>query len=329
MAEDYPVAPSQTRHSTGNMAPSSVSPPICKSCGSPLGGIEKFCGICGTPVVPVSIGPAAMSPVGTMTCSRCGAPISATTRFCGGCGMAVEAVATPETIPPAAPATFVPPQGAPGSTVVNGEEVMGVIANARKMKMFGASWDTYTIVVTNRRMILAQMTQSLLNAAIMEAQAKAKAEGKGFFAIVKDQMAAQFRFALRYETMSPDQSLTETAGNFAIENPQITAISLKLNDSGEMEYSEFKIIIESSGGKTEYLIGEDDRFINLLKTVYGERVHMPFGYFRAGGVTVKIFLKKVNTLFSPWYLFDDSWIRSCVSGLLMLLRQMQSLPGKG
>jgi hypothetical protein len=203
--------------------------------------------------------------------------------------MAVGSVATSKTIPSAAPATFVPPQCAPGSTVVNGEEVMGVIANARKMKMFGASWDTYTIVVTNRRMILAQMTQSLLNAAIMEAQVKAKAEGKGFFAIVKDQMAAQFRFALRYETMSPDQALAETAGNFTIENPQITAISLKLNDSGEMEYSEFNIIIESSGGKFEYLIGEDDRFINLLKTVYGERVHMPFGYFRAGGVRLKFF----------------------------------------
>jgi hypothetical protein len=203
--------------------------------------------------------------------------------------MAVGDGATAGTIPSAAPATFVPPQGAPGSTIATGEEVMGVIANARKMKMFGASWDTYTIVVTNRRMILAQMTQSLLNAAIMEAQAKAKAEGKGFFAIVKDQMAAQFRFALRYETMSPEQSLTETAGNFAIENTQITAITLKINDSGEMEYSEFNIIIESSGGKFEYLIGEDDRFINLLKTVYGERVHMPFGYFRAGGVRLKFF----------------------------------------
>lgn len=224
-----------------------------------------------------------------MTCTKCGAPISATTRFCSGCGIAVGSVAPSGTIPPAPPASFILPYGAPESPVATGEEVMGVIANARKMKMFGASWDTYTIVVTNRRMILAQMTQSLLNAAIMEAQAKAKAEGKGFFAIVKDQMAAQFRFALRYETMSPDQSLTETAGNFAIENLQIAEINMKLNDSGEMEYSEFKIIIESSDGKFEYLIGEDDRFINLLKTVYGERVHMPFGYFRSGGVRLKFF----------------------------------------
>jgi hypothetical protein len=169
--------------------------------------------------------------------------------------------------------------------------VIGVIGNARKMKMFGASWDTYTLVVTDRRMIIVQMTQALLNAAIMEAQSKAKAEGKGFFAIMKDQMTAQFQFARRYETMSPDYSLSETPGNVEIGNSQITAITMKLNDSGsgEMEYTEFRIIIESAGGKFEYMIGEDDRFINLLKTVYGDRVHMPFGYFKAGGVRLKFF----------------------------------------
>lgn len=159
------------------------------------------------------------------------------------------------------------------------------------MKLFGASWDTYTLVVTNRRMIITQMTQELLNAAIMEAQTNAKAEGKGFFAIMKDQMAAQFRFALRYETMSPDQALAETAGNIALNNTDITTINMKLKDtgSGDTEYTEFGMIIESSLGKFEYLIAEDDRFINLLKTVYGDRVHMPFGYFKAGGVRLKFF----------------------------------------
>jgi hypothetical protein len=179
----------------------------------------------------------------------------------------------------------------PGTTAAPGEEVIGVIANARKMKMFGASWDTSTLIVTNRRMIIAQMTQALLNAAIMEAQSKAKAEGKGFFAIMKDQMAAQFQFALRYETMLPDQTLAETPGNFEIDNTRITAITLKLKDtgSGDMEYTEFRMIIESAPGKFEYMIAEDDRFINLLKTVYGDRVHMPFGYFKAGGVRLKFF----------------------------------------
>jgi len=159
------------------------------------------------------------------------------------------------------------------------------------MKMLGASWDTYTIVVTNRRIIFARMTQAMLNAAITEAQAKAKAEGKGFFAIMKEQLAAQFQFSRRYETMNPDQALAETTGNKSLENGRITAINMKLRDSGsgEMEYTEFRMVIDSPEGKFEFMIGEDDRFINLLKSTYGEKVHMPFGYFRAGGMRIKFF----------------------------------------
>lgn len=157
--------------------------------------------------------------------------------------------------------------------------------------MFGASWDTYNIVITGRRMIIAQMTKAMLNAAILEAQAKAKAEGKGFLSIVKDQMAAQFQFAHRYQTMSPDLTLAETAGNRAIENIRITAISMKLKESGSGEtgYTEFMMTIESLEGKFEFMIGEDDRFINLLRTVYGDRLHMPAGYFKVGGARITFF----------------------------------------
>jgi len=169
--------------------------------------------------------------------------------------------------------------------------VIGVIAYARKMKMFGASYDTWNLVVTSRRMIMVQMTASMLTAAVAEAQAKAKAEGKGFFGIMKDQLSAQFRYALRYETMNPDMALAETPGNIAIENARITAIKMKLRDtgSGNMEYTEFKMIIESSDGKFEYMMAEDERFINLLKQVYGDRVHMPFGYIRVGAARIKFF----------------------------------------
>ena len=155
--------------------------------------------------------------------------------------------------------------------------------------MLGA--DYFNIVVTDRRMVLAQMTQQMLNAAIVEAQQRAKAEGKGFFAIMKDQMAAQFQFAQRYETMHPDQALAETPGNRALPNERISSVSLKLRDggSGDVEYMEFKMVIDSADGKFEFMIGEDDRFINLLKHVYGEKVHMPFGYLRAGGARIKFF----------------------------------------
>ena len=35
--------------------------------------------------------------------------------------------------------------------------------------------------------------------------------------------------------------------------------------------------VQSADVKVEFHIGEDDRFINILKATYGEKVHMPFG----------------------------------------------------
>ena len=278
-------APPPAYHPPPHPAAAAPGGYICASCGSPVSGSEKFCGICGATVVgaraPAPV-PVPAAPLSGKFCASCGAAISSTTKFCGSCGATVSTA----------------PQGGGGASfrpappvAAGGEEVIGVIANARKVKMFGASWDTWNIVVTSRRMIMVQMTSAMMTAAVVEAQAKAKAEGKGFFGIMKDQMSAQFRFAVRYEIMNPDMALAETPGNIAVENARITAINMKLRDtgSGNMEYMEFKMIIESSDGKFEYMMAEDDRYINLLKQIYGDRVHMPFGYFKVGAARIKFF----------------------------------------
>jgi hypothetical protein len=229
----------------------------------------------------VAAAPPAAPPAGKF-CGICGSPVSGTTKFCGSCGAAVNP----------APSGGGDSSFRPGPPVAaGGEEVIGVIANARKVRNFGATYDTWNIIITSRRLILVQMTAAMLSAAAVEAQAQAKAEGKGFFSIMKDQLSAQFRYAARYETMNPDTALGETPGNCAVENARITAINLKLRDtgSGEFEYAEFLITIESSDGKFGYMIAEDDRYISLLKKVYGTRVHMPFGYLRAGAVRVRFF----------------------------------------
>jgi hypothetical protein len=109
---------------------------------------------------------------------------------------------------------------------------------------------------------------------------------------MQDQLAASFGFAQQYETMAPEQVIRETPGNVAIENSRISAIKMKLKEqksSGTMGYHEFSMVIESMDGKFEYMIAEDERFTNLLKLVYGERLHMPFGYFSKAGVRIKFF----------------------------------------
>jgi predicted amidophosphoribosyltransferase len=256
-------------------APAASGSYVCASCGVPLNGAEKFCGTCGAPSVGARPAAPPAAPV-QKTCSKCGAPIADSTKFCGGCGAPVGVSFPSVTVNPVLPGS---------------EEVYGIIPNVKKMKMFGASYVTYTLVITPRRMIFAQMTQAMLNTAIAEAQAKAKYEGKGFFGIVADQMAASFGFGRRYETMSPDVALAETPGNFAIGNGDIRAISLNLIDNGDQgqEWHEFRMIIDAASGKVEYIIAEDDRFTSLLQKAYGERVQLPFGLFKAGPVRVKFF----------------------------------------
>ena len=257
---------------------------VCSSCGSPITGTEKFCGICGATVaarVPAPAPPQAAQKI----CSACGAPVNNTTKFCGGCGAPVGASFRPAPVVSPAGYTGVAPAVSQG-----GEQIIGVIGNARKMKMLGAAWDTYALVVTNRRMILAQLTADMLNAAYKEAAERAKAEGKGFLEQWAHQMTVAFQYCQKYETMPPEFALAETNGNRAIENVRISAVNMKEKSNRDsIEFAEFIMTVQSADGKFEFHIGEDDRFINILKAAYGDKVHMPFGYFKAGGVRIKFF----------------------------------------
>ena len=42
-------------------------------------------------------------------------------------------------------------------------------------------------------------------------------------------------------------------------------------------------------GKSGFLIGEDERFIGLLRQAYGTKVHLRFGYVSFVGVRIKSF----------------------------------------
>jgi hypothetical protein len=173
--------------------------------------------------------------------------------------------------------------------------VIGLIGNARRMKLLGASWDTYALVVTARRIIFAQITAGMLNTAYKDASEKAKSENGGYVGQIMHQMSVAFQFCKRYENMVPDQVLAESAGNGAVENFRISAIDLKLVQTGQSgwEYHEFNMIIQSAEGTFAFMIGEDNRFISLLRNVYGDKVHMPPGYFRAGGTKITLFNRNV------------------------------------
>ena len=128
--------------------------------------------------------------------------------------------------PPAyAPGYAYPPQ-APG---IPGEALIGVIPNAsRKKGLF--STEAFNIVVTNQRMVFAQMTTDMIKA---EA-ASHRGEGlKGMFKA----MGAGYSLWQRYPQMSPDQALAETPGNFGI----------YMNQIRKVKYSGTKVLFSKGG----------------------------------------------------------------------------------
>jgi hypothetical protein len=230
-------------------------------------------------------------------CGNCGADLNQNAKFCGMCGAKQDYVSPPQSAETAQPATFYPPPPPPPPTMeseqapppayysqnqtsqnLNDEQVIGTLL-LRKPKSLGR-YDTFTGILTDRRFIIAQMTSEMLKDAAMQARQQAKAEGRGFFGQWQEQLKATFGYTKKYLTMQPQAILAETPGNFAVDNPTISEIKVKVKHLGNQnDRDEYEIEIHSSYGKYEYRMDENSNFTDLLKKVYGDRVKMPFGHF--------------------------------------------------
>jgi hypothetical protein len=177
------------------------------------------------------------------------------------------------------PAIPTQPQPAASIPQSSGEETVGVIL-FRKNKSLGR-YDSFAGVVTSQRLIIAQLTSEMVTAAAQQARDEAKAEGKGFFGQWANQLKNTFGFTNRYLTMAPEAILAETPGNFALNNNAINEVKIHQKGQHDDNYNhrEFEAEFKTSQGTFKYRMDENSEFTDLLKRVYGERVHMPFGYF--------------------------------------------------
>jgi hypothetical protein len=219
-------------------------------------------------------------------CENCGNELTSASKFCGRCGsrVNVETQAPPAVSP--APVGAKPLPAAQGGNAAKSEPVLGVIV-LRKPKSLGR-YDSFSGVLTNQRLIFAQMTGDMLKDAIKQAREQAKAEGKGFFGQWGEQLKASAAYSSRYLDMSPSDVLSETPGNFAVSNNAVSEVKLKLKDTGnQANLREFEIEVKSSSGKYEFRMDENSDYVKVLKQVYGDRVKTPMGYF-GGGLKFKI-----------------------------------------
>jgi hypothetical protein len=277
--------------------------PYCENCGAEVGPNSKFCRNCGA-AQPISLSqttanvpPQVAKPIPTVQppplAVQPAPSTSQTTNVPPPPPPVVQSVSTVPPPPPPPPVAqsfqTVPPPPVQRSVYVqvqapSGERVLGVMV-LRKPKSLGIRDESYTGVVTNQRMIFAQMTGKMVTDAVQMARDQAKAEGKGFWGQWSDQLKTSFTYSQRYLAMQPSAILAETPGNFAVDNNAIREVKIK-DESGRGARDEFKMEIHSFSGNYEFKMDQRDEYINLLKQVYGQRVKMPFGTFRFHGVKI-------------------------------------------
>lgn len=192
-------------------------------------------------------------------CGSCGGPLHEGEAFCTACGTAVALQAAPAPVAPAAAA----PAPATG-----GEQILAVIGGLTLVAGFmGLKQKAYTLIITERRLVFAEITKEKTTAAVNAARDRAKAEGKGFFGQWGAQIASAGSYNDAYWQMSPDAALAETPGNWAVERSQYQGAKFRMGMSDENTQTPDVLTIKSSTGKWKFNVSGS---LSALKKAFKE-----------------------------------------------------------
>jgi hypothetical protein len=147
----------------------------------------------------------------------------------------------------------------------------------KKMKFLG-QWDTYALIITERRSIFCFITGDMVKQALKQAQDEAKAKGEGFWGQWAAQLDTSFFYTERYKKMTPEQAIREQPNNFAIEHSDMRKVVLwrrnHPNQKGQILKTVFwEVEFESSRGKEKYTIELVDPQQELAAG-YGSKLHV-------------------------------------------------------
>ena len=111
---------------------------------------------------------------------------------------------------------------------IGGEQVIAVIGGLSRLSGFmGMKQKRYTLVVTDRRIVFAELIKERVSELTHHAGDDAKTAGEGLLGRVGARMRSIDGVPATYWKMSPDAALGETPGNFAIERSAIRKVKFK------------------------------------------------------------------------------------------------------
>ena len=198
-------------------------------------------------------------------CPNCGIPVEGTQKFCPNCGQRLGPVPVPppQAAPPAAiqtptpqPSYIPPPPPTPIPIAQTSERIVAIVPNLKKPKSFGR-WDTYNLIVTERRCIFASVTADMLNRAIKEANEQGKAQGKGFMDRWGDQISSTMGYWRKYESIEPETALRENKENFsfdisAVKSTNMNRKTRQSNVKNAIRAYYWEVTIDTRGGKYNF-----------------------------------------------------------------------------
>lgn len=161
---------------------------------------------------------------------------------------------------------------------MDAETIVGVIPNARlKTGLFSSV--TYALVVTDRRLLLAEQTGDLAKSRAAEAKEAAKASGKGFVGQWTAQAATGFDNGRHYLAMNPAAILAESSRNAALGPADVREVKVERkttsDDDGNFE-SSLRIKIRTDREESAYSTSDEtpscDEARALLARVFGAAV---------------------------------------------------------
>lgn len=130
------------------------------------------------------------------------------------------------------------------------EHIKGIIPNVHS-GLFGQK--AYNIIVADNGLIIAQLTKQMINEAVKKATEASKEKGEGMLKRMASTMTAGYGLHQKYYSMTSEQIINETEGNFIISNEQIKKIRIKMGqiyEDGKNLPNELRIIW--TGGKQKY-----------------------------------------------------------------------------
>jgi type 1 glutamine amidotransferase len=134
--------------------------------------------------------------------------------------------------------------------------VTAVIGNLTQVGGFmGMKQKVFSLIITDRRLIFAELTKEKITAMVNEARDTAKAEGKGFFGQWGAQLGTSYNYHEVYWQMAPDAALAENPGNYAIERTAFQSAKFKIGVSDDERNTPDEVIIKAASGKYKFNVG--------------------------------------------------------------------------